>query len=254
MTTRSETKLAPRILPSGDAAIVVEFGDRVDPAASAAVLALDEALAWDPFEGLVETMPTFRSLLVRYEPLTLSFKEAAARVEALLKAGPAFDPSAGGAQRRVWRFPVAYGGEDGPDLADVAQRTGMSEAAVVERHMSASHKVYMLGFLPGAPFLGGLPAELDLPRRPEPRLKVPARSVAIAVGLSVIYPVESPGGWSLLGRTPVRLFDAMEKEPALLSPGDGVRFERISSEEAERLAERAAAGDWRPALAAEAGA
>ena len=242
----------PRFLPSGDGAVVVEFGDAVDPAASAAVLALDAALRRSPFPGLLETMPTFRSLLVRYEPLTLRFAEAEAHLRQALGAAAVERAAAsGGGVGRLWRFPVAYGCEAGPDLADVAARTGLTEQAVVALHAGAVHQVYMLGFLPGAPFLGGLPAALDLPRRTEPRVAVPARSVAVAVGLSVIYPVQSPGGWSLLGRTPVRLFDPAAETPALLAPGDVIRFEPVAAEEAERLAERAAAGEWRPEPVAE---
>lgn len=239
------TKFPPwRFLPCGDAALAVEFGDRIDPAFSAAVMALDERLRAAPFEGLVETMPSFRSLLVRYEPLTLAGEDVEAALLDILRGGGA--KAAEQAHGRLWRFPVAYGGEDGPDLAEVAQRTGLSETEVVRRHSEVEHRVYMLGFLPGAPFLGGVPEELNLPRRPEPRLEVPARSVAIAVGLSVIYPVVSPGGWSLLGRTPVRLFDPAAAEPALLSPGDRLRFEPVSAEEQARLAERAESGEWRP--------
>ncbi|MEL6980292.1 MAG: 5-oxoprolinase subunit PxpB [Pseudomonadota bacterium] len=243
---------APRFLACGDAALSVEFGDRIDPAHSAQVLALEGALARDPFAGLIETMPSFRALLVRYEPLTLSFAEAVACVKARLTAAREQGESAA-TPARLWRFPVAYGGEEGPDLAEVAARSGLTEAAVVAAHSGVAHRVYMLGFLPGAPFLGGLPAQIDLPRRAEPRVAVPARSVAIAVGLSVIYPVESPGGWNLLGRTPARLFAAEAEPPALLAPGDAVRFEPAAAEDVARLAERAAAGDWRPACEPEGG-
>lgn len=239
---------APRLLPAGDAALTVEFGDRVDPALNAQVLALDAALQADPFDGLVETMPTFRSLLVRFAPLAVdpetvraAIRDALARLER--------DATATADAARIWRFPIAYGGENGPDLADVAARAGFTEQEVARRHAEAEHVVYMLGFLPGAPFLGGLPPEIDLPRRTAPRLAVPARSVALAVGLSVIYPVESPGGWNLIGRTPARLFDPEAPEPALLRPGDRIRFAPVAAEEAARLAERAERGDWRPELA-----
>ena len=243
----AEKSAAPRLAPAGDAAVLVTFADRIDPRASAAVLALDEALRWDPFDGFIEATPSFAALLARFDPLLVDYEEAAEAISALLRI--ADEASAPGAPSgRLWRFPAAYGGEAGPDLASVAAHLSVSEEAVVALHVGAEHQVYMLGFLPGAPYLGGLPPDLDLPRLAEPRVAVPAGSVAIAGGLSVIYPVQSPGGWRLLGRTPVALFSPEADPPALLAPGDRIRFEPASLEDVETLATRAAAGEWRPAV------
>lgn len=238
--------MPPRVLAAGDAALVVEFGDRVDLELSQRVLALEASLQADPVPGVLETKPTFRSLLVRLDALNVDYDEVVAALTARSARTDAADAPPIAAPRRIWRFPTAYGGEDGPDLADVAARTGLSEEAVVARHVGQPHHVFMLGFLPGAPFLGELPPEIDLPRRTDPRLAVPGRTVAIAVGLTVIYPVESPGGWNLLGRTAVRLFNPAQTPPSLLTPGDAVRFERASSADVAALARRAESGEWRP--------
>lgn len=234
----------PVYLPCGDAAVTVQFATWRDPAANLAVTALDDALAWDPFEGFVEASPSFRSLLVRYDPLET---DAAAVVEALedLRLSAA-DAALAPTPSKLWRLPVAYGGLEGADLSEVAAETGLTERDVVTRHSGAPHRVAMLGFLPGAPYLEGLDPALDLPRRASPRQATPAGSVAIAAGLTVIYPVESPGGWRLLGRTPARLFEVDASPPALLAPGDLLRFEPASAAEVASLAERAARGEWRP--------
>lgn len=234
----------PRFLPFGDAALVVEFGDRVDREISALVADLDLRLSAEPPAGLVETTPTFRSLLIAFDPLVADHEEMRAAAQAAM-----LRPAADGASTdgpRLWTFPVAYGGELGPDLAEVAAETGLAEAAVVQKHLAVEHHVYMLGFLPGAPYLGDLPPEIDLPRRKSPRVAVPAGTVAIAVGLTVIYPVESPGGWRLIGRTPARLFDIAADPPALLRPGDAIRFEQADAATVSALSEAAAAGAWRP--------
>ena len=132
------------------------------------------------------------------------------------------------------------------DLADIAAASGLSPDAVVAAHLAVEHHVYMIGFLPGAPYLGDLPKALTLPRLKEPRLRVPAGSVAIAAGLTTIYPVESPGGWRILGRTPAPLFDIEADPPALLAPGDRLRFDPIDRVDLDRLTTAASMGEWRP--------
>ncbi|MEO0823158.1 MAG: 5-oxoprolinase subunit PxpB [Pseudomonadota bacterium] len=245
MQAESGSGGAPRILPFGDGALIVEYGDRVDRALSAKVLALDAAMTAAPPPGLQETAPSFRSLLVRFDPLETDGAAMEAAIRALLAT------SAGGgaaqAPRRLWTLPVCHDGELAPDLDAVAERAGLTRSAVIDLHTAMEHHVYMIGFLPGCPYLGDLPAAIDFPRRTDPRLRVPAGSVAIAVGLTVIYPVESPGGWHLIGRCPARLFDiAAEGPPALLSPGDRVRFEPVSAARYAELARAAEAGEWAP--------
>jgi inhibitor of KinA len=211
-----------RFVSAGDRALVVEFGDRVDRALSEAVLRLAASIRSAGLGGVVETVPTFRSLMVHYDPLVTSRAELEAGITNLL------DRDLGNrAAGTLWRIPVCYDGEFAPDLANVAQLTGLGLREVVARHSAARYHVYMLGFLPGFPYLGDLAPELALPRRADPRVRVPAGSVAVATRLTAIYPYESPGGWHLIGTTPVRLFDIERYRPALLAPGDTVLFEPI---------------------------
>jgi KipI family sensor histidine kinase inhibitor len=230
---------SPRFLPAGDAALVVEFGTIVDPALIEAVQALDRAVTAAQLPGVVETVPSFRSLMVHYDPLVTTNATLAAAIAAL-------DRSAGGPQRetRRWSLPCCYAAEFGPDLDHVAQATGLDSGAVIEAHAAAGFSVAMLGFLPGCPFLSGLDKRFDLPRRTEPRTRLAAGSVAVAQTLSVIYPTESPGGWHLIGNCPLPLFDPARSPPALLAPGDQVRFRPIDAAEHGRIR---AARDFDPA-------
>ncbi|MBV8334427.1 MAG: 5-oxoprolinase subunit PxpB [Alphaproteobacteria bacterium] len=213
-----------RFLSAGDRALVVEFGDRVDRALSEAVLQLAASIRSNGLSGVIETVPTFRSLMVYYDPLVTGRDELEPAITRLIDRGPG--PRAAG---MLWRIPVCYEGEFAPDLADVVQLTGLTASEVVSRHTGMQYHVYMLGFLPGFPYLGDLATELALPRRADPRLRVPAGSVAIATSLTAIYPYESPGGWHLIGTTPIRLFDFKRARPALLTPGDTVIFEPIDA-------------------------
>ena len=231
---------AVRYLPAGDTGLVVEFGDRIDRALSAAVLRLADRLAAAAIPGVVETLPSFRSLLVHYDPLVTAGAELETAIAGLL------DDSEGAAGAvRLWRLPVCYEGEFAPDLAEVSERTGFTPDEIVALHAGTQFHVYMLGFVPGLPFMGDLPDSLRLPRRSDPRVRVPAGSVAIAIGLSTIYPFVSPGGWHLIGRTPVRLMDERWPSPILLAPGDQVRFERVGLAEYERILEAVARDDYK---------
>ena len=227
--------MSPRLLDAGDAAFTIEFGDTIDPALLAAVGALDGAIAREHaagrLPGLVETMPTFRSLTVFFDPLVTGRRALIDAIAPLWAAG-----GAGAAvEGRRWRLPVCYEGECAPDLAETARTIGVGVDEVVALHSGTEVRVYMLGFLPGFPFMGDLPERLRLPRRSEPRVRVPAGSVSIAGGLTAIYPWASPGGWHLLGRCPVPLFDAGRASPALLAPGDRVRFKPVDAAEYARL-------------------
>ena len=233
----------PRLLDAGDGAFTIEFGDRIDPALSARVAALDRAvraaIAQGALPGVVETMPTFRSLTVLYDPLRTRRAEVQAALGPLLAAGDDAAASAG----RQWRLPVGYGGEAGADLDELAAAAGLSREAVIDLHAGTIYRVYMIGFLPGFPFMGDLPAPLHRPRRTEPRLRVPSGAVAVANGLTAVYPWQSPGGWHLIGRCPVPLFDAAADQPSLLAPGDSVRFEPVSPARLAELEAAIAAGD-----------
>ena len=217
---------APRFLPSGDTALVVEFGDRMDRHLSALVLNLARRLSDTAIAGIVEAVPTFRSLMIHYDPLTVRARELEAQIVPLLD-GLEAEAMAG----HRWFFPTCYEGEDlAPDLADVARTARMSEAEVVALHTSVEHLVYVIGFLPGLPYMGDLPDRLHLPRRTSPRIRVPAGSVAIATNQTCIYPLDSPGGWHIIGRSAVPLFDPRRQRPVLLSPGDMVRFVPVKRE------------------------
>ncbi len=213
-----------RFLSAGDRALVVEFGETIDRELSSAVLRLAACLDAAAIRGIVETVPTFRSLMVHYDPLLTRRAELERRIAGLLDHMPEPRRTA-----RLWRIPFCAEGEYAPDLAEVARLAGLTTDDVVARHSAVRYHVYMLGFLPGFAYLGDLPAELALPRRADPRLRVPAGSIAIATSLTAIYPFESPGGWHLIGTTPIRLFDIAGPRPALLAAGDAIEFEPIDA-------------------------
>jgi inhibitor of KinA len=220
---------AVRMLAAGEQGLIVEFGNAIDPAVNARVHRLARALATLGLEGVIESVPTYRSLLVLFDPLVLPRERLVPEVEALL-AIPAAGEAAGAGGSAV-ELPVLYGGEFGPDLAFIARRNGLSTEDVIAIHSSSSYLVYMLGFTPGFPYLGGMSSRLATPRLSTPRGKVPAGSVGIAGSQTGVYPVESPGGWRLIGRTPLRLFDLEAAPPFLLAPGDVVRFRPVDEEE-----------------------
>jgi inhibitor of KinA len=226
-----------RLLPGGDTALVVEFGDSIDRRVSAKVLALARRLDQHRPGGIIETVPTFRSLMVHYDPLVLPMSSLSARIAELMQSIQTREEPG-----RLWRLPACYDTRIAPDLDDVVSRTGLSEDQVIECHSAATYHVYMLGFLPGMAYLGDVPAELVLPRRPRPRLKVPAGSVAIATTMTCIIPLETPSGWHLIGRSPVPFLEQRPDPAALLAAGDKVTFVPVSLREYELLAAKAAAG------------
>ena len=226
-----------RVLPAGDTAVVVEFGEQIDRAVSVAVLALARRLSEARLEGIVETVPTFRSLMVHYDPLVLPTGVLIERIAELVP-GLQTTPQAG----RRWRLPACYDAAIAPDLDDVASRTGLTPAQVVECHSSTIYHVYMIGFMPGMAYLGDVPEVLRLPRRSSPRLKVPAGSLAIATLMSCVYPLETPAGWHLIGRSPVPFLQRHPRPAALLAPGDTVSFTPVSLREYEDLLAKSAAG------------
>lgn len=233
---------APKLLALGDAAWTVEFGEAIAPDVHARVMALAAAVEAFGEAAILDLVPTFRSLTVHFDPLAIDSTELARRLVAAAAAAAGSE-----VQGRRWRLPACFGGECGPDLAAVAGEAGINEEAAVELLAAAELRVYMIGFMPGFPYMGGLPDILHRPRLATPRLKVPARSVAIAGAMAAVYPWESPGGWRLLGRTPLRLFDAGHAaRPALLAPGDTVRLLPVGKEEYGRLEAEAAAGRLDP--------
>jgi inhibitor of KinA len=234
-------RVQPRFLPAGDTALIVEVGDEIDRELSARVLRLSAVVRGARIPGVVETVPTYRSLMVRYDPLVTTGARLASAI------GEALDRVSGtAAQTRLWRIPACYEATHALDLDHVARRTGLTTEEVVRLHAGTCFHVYMVGFVPGFPYLGDLPRALNLPRREDPRVKVPAGSIAIALGMTAIYPLESPGGWHLIGATPVKLFDVCASRPSLLSPGDAVRFEPISAFEFDQIRAAVEAETYRP--------
>ena len=227
-----------RLLDFGDTALTVEFGSVIDSRLNARVLALDATLARETPRGLIETVPTYRSLLVIFDPLVVDLPALKARIRELARAAvPARQAT------RRWRVPVVYGGEFGADLEGVADRHGLASEELVRKHQAATYTVAMIGFMPGFAYLSGLDVALATPRRPEPRQMVPAQSVSIGGAQCAISTVEGPSGWHMLGRTPVRGFMPGRDPVFLYEPGDEVRFERIGSDEWAPLEARAAAGE-----------
>lgn len=218
-----------RMLVAGEQGLVVEFGNAIDPAVNARVHRLARSLAARGLECVLETVPTYRSLLVLFDPLVLTRERLASEIDELLAAPAAGEASVEGGN--TVELPVLYGGEFGPDLDFVARHNGLSAEEVIAIHSSAAYLVYMLGFTPGFPYLGGMSSRLATPRLSSPRGKVPSGSVGIAGSQAGVYPLESPGGWRLIGRTPLRLFDLDAERPFLLAPGDVVRFRPVDEEE-----------------------
>lgn len=238
---RQPSLAKPCFLDAGDTALIVEFGRDVDRQASALVLALAARVSEADIVGIVETVPTFRSLMVHYDPVRLTAPELKARLQPLLE-GLVAGEQAG----RRWLLPACYDPSLALDLAEVAERTKLSVDKVVGLHSATTYHIYMLGFLPGFPYMGDLPAELALPRRENPRVKVPSGAIAIAMRMSSIYTLESPGGWHIVSRTPAPLWDQRRERAVLLAAGDKVQFEPVSLADYEGLLARAESGDWSP--------
>lgn len=217
----------PRIVSAGDAALVVEFAARIDPAINARAIALAEAIQCAALEGVRDIVPTFRSVAVYFDPLRTDYDALVKRIEHEALA-PQEAPAAA---RAPVRIPVCYGSAFGPDLASVAAFGDISEQEVVRTHSAGTYRVFMLGFVPGFAYMGIVDARIAMPRHATPRVRVPLGSVAIAGVQTGIYPAETPGGWQLIGRTPVKPFDPQRKDPFLLQAGDAVQFYAISREE-----------------------
>ena len=217
MTSLRPSPIAVR--DAGDAALLLELEPLIDPDVNARAIAIAQAVRERRWPGVRDVVSTFRSVAIYFDPLVVTDVEPLREAVAATSAAPAAMPAS-----RAIEVPVVYGGEAGPDLDALATATGMSAREVVDRHRSATYRVFMLGFLPGFPYMGMVDPWIAASRHASPRLRVPAGSVGIAGRQTGIYPMESPGGWQIIGRTPLQLFDAARERPSLFAPGDRVRF------------------------------
>lgn len=234
-----------KLFPLGDAAVVIELGDEISEDVHRKVKALSMRLAERPIPGMIEYVPAFTTVTVFYDPC-LVLKEMGIRLTenktlappspyqqmcSLLKDTLTDIEAEADVPTRVIEIPVCYGEEFGPDLEFVAKHNGLTPEEVIRIHSEAEYLVYMIGFAPGFPYLGGMPEAIAAPRRPSPRLSIPAGSVGIAGKQTGVYPIETPGGWQLIGRTPLKLFVPDSDSPTLLTAGDRIRFRAISRHE-----------------------
>jgi KipI family sensor histidine kinase inhibitor len=228
----------PKILPCGDSALTVEFGDTIDPDLNGLVLALDDSLRRHAPAGLVETVPTYRSLTVQFDPTDTDYD---ALVGFLSHEVRGLSPR--NAVGRRWQVPVVYGGAFGADLDHVAEQHGLTGSQVIDIHAGAIYRIYMIGFLPGFAYLGGLDPRIATSRRTQPRARIPGGSIMIGGVQAGIAPMEMPSGWHLLGRTPVRAY-APERDPAFLfAAGDEIVFQPVDASRWDALEKDALAGE-----------
>jgi inhibitor of KinA len=231
--------LKPRYLPAGESALVVEFGAAIDPEIHHCVLALDAAIQQANLEAVTETVPTYRSLMVHFDPHQSS-------TEALIDALAKLDYESAKPLRKQerWRIPACYDPPHGEDIAEIEASLGLPQERIIELHLSACYRVFMYGFAPGWTFLGGLPQALAIPRRTVPRPSEPAGSLLIAGGQALIAGCTMPTGWYAIGRTPVKVFDPRRKRVFLAGIGDEICFDRISPGEFDTLSVAAEAGEF----------
>lgn len=222
-----------RFLPAGDSSVVMEFGNSISPEINSKVRNMVLVLEKAQKNYILEFLPTYRSLLIHYDPLKLSYDELLKELQNLVSLVDKEDRK----EFRILEIPVLYGGANGPDIDFVASHNGISQKGVIQIHCSRDYLVYMLGFTPGFAYLGGMNEKIATPRLELPRINIPAGSVGIAGSQTGIYPMASPGGWQIIGRTPIKLYDPLATPPVLLRAGDYVRFIPITKEEFLRIRE-----------------
>jgi len=230
----------PSIKTVGDSSILIEFRQEISPEVNARITAVVRLIKEQQIEGIVDMIPSFCALLINYDPRIITYAQILERMEKLLNLDVETEEIAS----TVYEIPVCYGGEYGPDLEFVAENAGLSVAEVIQLHSSADYLIYMLGFMPGFPYLGGLDERIHTPRLENPRLKIPAGSVGIGGAQTGIYPRESPGGWQLLGLTPVQTYDPNREVPILFEAGDYIRFVPIDQVEYQEIQKQVEAGTY----------
>jgi KipI family sensor histidine kinase inhibitor len=231
----------PVIKITGDTSIAVVFDQVISPKINAQIRALDEEIAAARIYGIFETVPTYCALTIHYDPVRIRYEELRAKIEELMKKAH----SAKKRRPTVIEIPVCYGGEFGPDIENVAKHAGISVEEVIKIHTAPEYLIYMLGFTPGFSYMGGMDERIATPRLTEPRVLIPAGSVGIAGAQTGIYPIDSPGGWQLIGRTPVVLYDPDREEPIMLDAGMHVKFVQIDGEEFESIRPMSESGKYK---------
>ena len=230
-----------RYLVAGDSAVCVEFGNEISPEINKKIRAFKIAVEKSDIPGIVETVPTYRSLLVHYHPEGIGFKALTEKFDKLmgsLSSIPIPPPT-------VIEIPVLYGGEMGPDIENVAEHNHKTVEEVIKIHTSEEYLIYMIGFIAGFPYLGGMSKEIATPRLKSPRVKIEGGSVGIAGEQTGIYPVASPGGWQLIGRTPLKLYDADREKPVLLEAGQYIKFAAVTEEEYKKIEKEVEDGTYK---------
>jgi KipI family sensor histidine kinase inhibitor len=231
-----------KIKPAGDTAVMVTLGSEISPENNALVAGLARLLEQEPIPGVTETVSAYTTLLVVYNPLVIPYDGLVEKLNALESR---IGGKGAGGKKRVLVFPVCYGGEYGEDLGFVAEHAGMGTDEVIKRHTTPDYLIYMLGFLPGFVYLGGLDPKIAAPRLTTPRVKIRAGTVGIAGTQTGMYPLDSPGGWRLIGATPVRLYDPAREPAILYQAGDYIRFESVDDAAYRDIAAQVAAGTYR---------
>lgn len=229
-----------KFLPAGDKALIVEFGNEISEEINNIVIILSFFIETLNLAEIEEVVPTYRSLLIYYNPLYTDIIELKNKIQDLIKNLPA----AKARDSKTFFVPVLYGGEFGPDLSFVAKFNNLSEPEVVRLHTGVKYKIYMIGFAPGFTYLGGMIEKISAPRLETPRKLVKAGSVGIAGKQTGIYPIDDPGGWRIIGRTPIKLYNPFNNPPVLFSAGDYIKFEAISQNEYDKIAKQVELGDY----------
>lgn len=230
-----------RYLVSGDSSVCVEFGNEISPDINRKIRAFKIAVEKSGIPGIVETVPTYRSLLVHYKPEVIGYKAITEKFKSLMGTLDNIEIP----PPTVIEIPVLYGGEMGPDIENVASHNGKTVEEVIKIHTSQEYLIYMIGFIAGFPYLGGMSKEIATPRLKEPRVKIDGGSVGIAGEQTGIYPLDSPGGWQLIGRTPFKLYDAEREKQVLLEAGQYIKFRSISQKEFDETAKAVEDGSYK---------
>lgn len=234
-----------KIYPAGDMALSVDFGNVISEEINDQVMHLKHALQEEKIPGIRELLPSYRALLVRYDPMQLSFAQLSELIQRLQKQ----EGSEKGRKEKMIRLiPCCYGGAYGEDLKGMEAVTGLSEEEIIRIHSGTDYKIYMLGFLPGFVYLGGMDERIAAPRLDTPRVEIPAGSVGIGGKQTGVYPIASPGGWRLIATTPVKFYDPAASQPILCSAGEYIRFVPVTAKEYEQISQEIRTGSWKPEI------